>query len=939
MNKEDLKYKIAHSKYGIEVVELLRQINEPEYTKRTIKLFGRIYFTNDHIMLLIEQINEPEYTKEIIENWKEYGLTSANIRTLVEKIGEIEYTKGIIENWEKYKLDSYDILQLIQTINEPEYIKGIIENWKKYSFNGGDVEYLAIKLNEPEYIKGIIENWKEYELDGYNIESLARELNKPEYIKGIIENWKEYELDGSNIVRLARELNEPEYIKGIIENWKEYGLDGSNIVRLAIKLNESEYIKGIIENWKEYGLSGSDVRELAETIGEPEYIKGIIYGLSGSDVRELAETIGEPEYIKGIIENWKEYGFSGSDVRELAETIREPEYIKGIIENWKEYGLNSSDIIDLINKIDEVDYTKYILENWEKYNLFDNSENFKELLLGIDDWTPEGRDLVKKLLIEYKKYGVKFENFEKYVDFFWKDWTRIRKFRKDGFSGSDVRELAETIEEPEYIKGIIENWKEHGLSGSDVIDLINKINEVDYTKYILENWEKYNLFDNSENFKELLLGINCDIAEGRKLVKKLLIEYKKYGVKFEDFAECINSLCDNEKDILDLLNKLDKEDVECYRTKCADESFVRKYLAKFIELEGADSHIIAKMLRTNRAILKCKFSFLTQKYIDIFGGNMVNQIACYPDVVDKILEFEDDELAILGKVMAKWTEISEGEEKTVILNRILEHIGDYRELIESVNSSEDFDIGRIIPILIYENSFGIRTIDDIENFGEIKRRKCEELMQSDSIEEKRRAVILKIFGQDLEEVESIISRFGEDIGEIEDEDLKNYVRSLQEILSVEDEETLGEIFRKVNEIDGINSVLVERKLKNAYWKLYQKDLFRVEGAKRIKPKKGIEEGIPLYSAGTDFKMIITSVGAFRYIGLTRNNYRRDWNRDEIEIQHFCASYIRNDMLGHAPVYTICYGFENFDEDALMLSAPMDLLSEMERFEAISRKRK
>ena len=132
---------------------------------------------------------------------------------------------------------------------------------------------------------------------------------------------------------------------------------------------------------------------------------------------------------------------------------------------------------------------------------------------------------------------------------------------------------------------------------------------------------------------------------------------------------------------------------------------------------------------------------------------------------------------------------------------------------------------------------------------------------------------------------------------------------------------------------------VERKLKNAYWKLYQKDLFRVEGAKRIKPKKGIEEGIPLYSAGTDFKMIITSVGAFRDAMVKRNNYKRDWNRDEIETQHFCASYIRNDMLGHAPVSSICYGSENFDEDALMLSAPMDLWSEMERFEAISEKRK
>ena len=271
------------------------------------------------------------------------------------------------------------------------------------------------------------------------------------------------------------------------------------------------------------------------------------------------------------------------------------------------------------------------------------------------------------------------------------------------------------------------------------------------------------------------------------------------------------------------------------------------------------------------------------------------------------------------------------EEWTPIANRVLEHIGDYRELIESVNSSEDFDIGKIIPILIHENSFGIKTIDDIKNFGEIKRRKCEELIQSDSIKEKRRAVILKIFGQDLEEVESIISRFGEDIGKIEDEDLKSYVRSLQEILSVEDEETLGEIFRKVNEIDGINSVLVERKLKNAYWKLYQKDLFRVEEAKRIKQ----EEGVTLYSAGIDFRIILTSIGSYRMDNFAIKNYKEDWNRNDNSTQHFCASYIRNDMLGHLIGPHIYFGFEQLEDDTLMLSGPTDIKSSVHAFETIS----
>ena len=64
----------------------------------------------------------------------------------------------------------------------------------------------------------------------------------------------------------------------------------------------------------------------------------------------------------------------------------------------------------------------------------------------------------------------------------------------------------------------------------------------------------------------------------------------------------------------------------------------------------------------------------------------------------------------------------------------------------------------------------------------------------------------------------------------------------------------------------------------------------------------IEEGI--YDAGTDFKMIITSLGAFHYEGI--DNYANNWNRPAIAAQHFCASYIRNDMIGTAPVHNICY---------------------------------
>ena len=120
---------------------------------------------------------------------------------------------------------------------------------------------------------------------------------------------------------------------------------------------------------------------------------------------------------------------------------------------------------------------------------------------------------------------------------------------------------------------------------------------------------------------------------------------------------------------------------------------------------------------------------------------------------------------------------------------------------------------------------------------------------------------------------------------------------------------------------------MERMLKTEYWKLYNNDLFKIENAKKL------PDGENVYSAGIDFKMIITSVGAYFYN--QPDDYKKDWNRSALGSQHFCASYIRNDMLGHAPIPHICYGFEQMKEDSLMLSGAEDIWSSTGELESVA----
>ena len=158
---------------------------------------------------------------------------------------------------------------------------------------------------------------------------------------------------------------------------------------------------------------------------------------------------------------------------------------------------------------------------------------------------------------------------------------------------------------------------------------------------------------------------------------------------------------------------------------------------------------------------------------------------------------------------------------------------------------------------------------------------------------------------------------GTDNDKLPECDMKDYVQSLKEIRNCNDPEVLETIYAECKETTFVDQTLIERQIKNEYGKMYNEGLFKVEGK-----EEETELGEGIYSAGTDFKMIITSLGA--YEENTPSNYKEDWNRPSIDTQHFCASYIRNDMIGTSEIPNVCYGFNEMSEDALIKSGTGDI---------------
>ena len=496
--------------------------------------------------------------------------------------------------------------------------------------------------------------------------------------------------------------------------------------------------------------------------------------------------------------------------------------LKLIIENKEKLGLNKKDFLKDSNN--DIKFLKTVLENRKKYNL--DRLDIIQIAMEINDTV-----YIKELI----------ENRKKYIN--------------DEDEKIAIAFLIINMNDETYSKSVIENREKYGIESCDIIYVIEELRDNYFTKKVIQNYQEYKI-DSSDVVKLISSLYDYDY------IKKIIVEYKKYELNNSNIAYLLYRIPEEKR--IEFLKISDKESIRLYRQQYASSKFIKKYIDEFIKLEenNIDKDILLKMSEKNEDVLKTDFKLLAKKYIDLLGIDIVNQIACYQDIINNVVSLNDNELKLLSKLLNLYISKTKNYEWTNLANILIDNLESYEELIENLNKMEYINIGRLIPILIHKNTFNIRSIEDIENFQKIKRKKCEELINSQNIKEKQESILLKIYGQNIQEAEKFVRKFGEDIDKIQDEE-------------------------------------------------------------------------NLYSAGTNFKMIITSVAPFVYNEI--ENYKKDWNRPSIGSQHFCASYIRNDMLGHAIIPHVCYGFEQMSLDSLVLSGTNDIFSSGFSFETTSKR--
>lgn len=858
------------------------------------------YLTRDEIRKISEFMNTDD-----LEGFLKYIDNFLLKEVDRESISDEQLRDIFKEIFNRISKDDYEILatteggkeflrfMIIQSDNK-ELIMESIKN-DNYGWNSDDLTDLIIATGDKDFIKNVC------------IQSEAYGLYYGDWNQNIM-----------NLIIATQDEKFAEYCKDLTGNIRN--------TDLIIATGDKEFIKECLMNDNEY-----DKKELLIATKDKPFIKACMkdkkYGWTSFDLKKIMEATGDKEFIKECIEDeefpWNRVDLQDSwnrlELQDLIAMTKDKEYIKKRIKENKQL-----DQFYIIKETKDPDFIKECIED-EEFNWY--SSELSRLIVATKD-----REYIKKSVKEDKVlpnyYRTATIKDTQDLDFI-KECIEDEEF---GWDKDEMRDLIVATKDKEYIKKCIQN---HNLGNKNLSRLIIEIDDKEYIKECIQN-KDYNW--KTKELAELL------IQTGDKDYIKEWILNDDYNWEFDrlddfnDFKKLIDTQDDEVKQ--KIFEKMRKKGqglfIIEYRKDKSDDYLIEN-IESIMQMEGIKEdilkkkEIVMKMYEVNNDVLRnINFQILEDKYIEAFGIDKINQISCYSEIQEAILELNDQELDLFSKCIDGHIKSDKPEEWTMLTQEMLYHIWDYEELVQDISQAEEtFDIEKVTSIIQNANVFSIKSLDDVKKYEEIRKQKCDIWIKRDSIEWKKQAVLEKIYGQNVNNSSRIIAKYGEDIENIENEECKEYIKSLEAIINLSDGDTLERIYNECNEIENIDGIMIEKKLKAEYGKLYNDGLFKIEHGKEI------QEG--LYEAGTDFKMIITSISAYVGSGRDIDNYQEDWNRPSIASQHFCTSYIRNDMLGTAPINNICYGFSSMSKDALLLAGENDLNSSKAEFVSYARR--
>lgn len=636
-----------------------------------------------------------------------------------------------------------------------------------------------------------------------------------------------------------------------------------------------------------------------------------------------SNTTKKEEIINNLIlENniYDTYGYIDYHIIFYLRTIKDDNYLYNFIKSYN-YKISSDYKAEIITSLENDDLKIQFIEEY-----IDEPENLAIIIKSIKN------DKLKLNL--YNKYKDILEEDLKYI-------SLLSTFQNDNLKIQYIKEHPDLKLNKSYDKLIISLQNEESLYKLwNIVPLRAKIILI----YKMKEEQKVNFLNILNNEISLNSYSKSDIENITDIIINLSPQNKKYiinnchNINFK-LSPILRNQLDYE-DILFLLKKRgNKITSKMIRTeKLLPSELILDNIDLFLDKEEISNKtqikdIIYQLYQTNNDIVyTILWPLLTPKYIETLGLNKLNVLCSFRELEDALLKFDEKQYETFYRCLNNYTSKNPYTDWNYAAYQMIKAIHfakmDDRDITHLITDFNQINIDTLTKILIHGDQYGIKTIDDIINYEQHLKEKTDKDIKSHNLSVKRNAIFIKGFG--LSDHHSFLSGFRDqivnglsriyhiyktDIDLIESTELKKLFSFIKKILETNSEEELEQIYKEISN-NYIDSYKLESQLKNELLKLYNKELLQLDNLKQNK------DG--LYEAGTEFSIIATSIGA--YVTNTPENYKTDWNRPSLASQHFCTNFIRNDMLGTAPIPHLMYGFTHMEPYSLLLSGPTDIYS-------------
>ncbi len=451
------------------------------------------------------------------------------------------------------------------------------------------------------------------------------------------------------------------------------------------------------------------------------------------------------------------------------------------------------------------------------------------------------------------------------------------------------------------------------------------------------------------------MSVNRDLVQ---LINKEIWDNDDY--ENEMYYEIMCKKCNNLDYYFErhkVINPLDKiyiaqewMDFEIVKRELSTLSLTEYQKNKLEELKSKNN---AWFETLNIEILDEKYSFL-DKYLDFLTTDLRTQ--------QLLLSLNDEELILFSKMVEKLSKETSnpipyicrfldlvGTSITAPLKSLPSYDGKKMfskkssnfKLISETAKNEDLT-EKDIELLLYiftNNNFeiNVNSISELRHFEDnllsfvnesINTLKEKKEYATQEIENIKSLLLLRSYGISLDYALSLLKKFnlnGINISSFNEIYIEMY-KSIANIANENNVNKLFEIYDEINKncdfnLDYMTVTLFENGMRDIFLKHLNDSTFKCNTDDYV-----LEDGVKIFDAGTDFKIILTSVGAYQPELATQSNYSTYWNNNSIRSHGICCSLISNSNLSTASIRNICLGFSNFEDGTLLLSSPSDLNS-------------